>query len=70
MNFITSLLNGAHQRVLERARTKRAERQREADADLLLDDLRSSFATQKALDRFAAHDEYKSAIGEDFPDDY
>jgi hypothetical protein len=69
MNLITKLLSAAHQRVLARARAKRAERQREAAADLLLDDIRSGFATQTAIDEFAAHDEYESAIGEDFEGD-
>lgn len=68
MNFLTNLL-GAHRRVLERARAKRAERQRNAAAELLIDDLRSGFATQSALDKFAANDGYKSAISEDWGED-
>jgi hypothetical protein len=69
MNFLTSLFSAAHKRVPKHARAKRAERQREADAELLLEDLRSGFAGQTALDTFAGRDEYKSAIGEDFEGD-
>lgn len=70
MSLITASLSKAHQRILVRARAKRAERQREAATELFLDDLRGGFASQAAIDQFAAQDEYKSAISEDWPNDY
>ena len=69
MNIFGRLFSASKQRMVERARAQRAVHQREAETELLGDDIRSGFARQTAVDKFAERDEYKSAIGEDFLDD-
>lgn len=75
MSLRERMVNIFHRRkqaMVERARAQRTARQREADAELLLDDIRSGFAGRAALDTFVAREDretgYKSAIGEDWPE--